>query len=82
MLEVGHLPPPRPLSVSVHTSTAAPAAAAAVTHGIIFRQLFDAASSTYTYLVACPDTQQAALIDPVLEQVGSSMPRMPQLGLL
>jgi hypothetical protein len=40
-----------------------------VTHGVIFRQLFDASSSTYTYLVACPDTLQAALIDPVLEQV-------------
>jgi hypothetical protein len=50
-------------------AAAAAAAAAAVTHGVIFRQLFDASSSTYTYLVACPDTLQAALIDPVLEQV-------------
>lgn len=37
---------------------------------LIFRQLFDAASSTYTYLLACSETKEAILIDPVLEQVG------------
>jgi hypothetical protein len=36
---------------------------------LIFRQLFDAASSTYTYLLACTETKEAILIDPVLEQV-------------
>jgi hypothetical protein len=36
---------------------------------LIFRQLFDAASSTYTYLLACSETKEAILIDPVLEQV-------------
>ena len=35
---------------------------------MIFRQLFDAESSTYTYLVADPATRRAALIDPVREQ--------------
>ena len=33
---------------------------------MIFRQLFDPASSTYTYLLA--DSGEAVLIDPVLEQ--------------
>jgi glyoxylase-like metal-dependent hydrolase (beta-lactamase superfamily II) len=32
---------------------------------MIFRQLFDPVSSTYTYLLADPDTRQALLIDPV-----------------
>ncbi len=35
---------------------------------MIFRQLVDAESSTYTYLVADPDTREAALIDSVFEQ--------------
>lgn len=36
---------------------------------MIFRQLFEPVSSTYTYLVACEETGKAALIDPVLETV-------------
>lgn len=35
---------------------------------IIFRQLFDATSSTFTYLLAEPRTREAVLIDPVFEQ--------------
>lgn len=35
---------------------------------VIFRQLFDADSSTYTYLLADPDSREAVLIDPVFEQ--------------
>lgn len=34
---------------------------------IIFRQLFDTVSSTYTYLLADPQTREAVLIDPVFE---------------
>lgn len=34
---------------------------------MIFRQLFDPQSSTYTYLLACPATREAVLIDPVFE---------------
>ena len=36
---------------------------------MIFRQLFEPQSSAYTYLVACEDTREAVLIDPVLETV-------------
>lgn len=36
---------------------------------MIFRQLFEPASSTYTYLIGCGETGRAALIDPVLESV-------------
>jgi sulfur dioxygenase len=34
---------------------------------LIFRQLFDAASSTYTYLLADPVSGEGVLVDPVLE---------------
>ena len=35
---------------------------------LIFRQLFDAASSTYTYLLGDPATREAVIIDTVFEQ--------------
>ena len=35
---------------------------------MIFRQLFDTNSSTYTYLLGCEDTREAIIIDPVFEQ--------------
>jgi len=48
---------------------------------LIFRQLFEPNSSTYTYLVACTDTGKAALIDPVLETVERDMEILKELGL-
>lgn len=36
---------------------------------MIFRQLFEPDSSTYTYLLACPETSQAVLVDPVIETI-------------
>lgn len=36
---------------------------------MIFRQLFEPVSSTYTYLLGCPETRSAALLDPVIEEV-------------
>jgi sulfur dioxygenase len=48
---------------------------------MIFRQLFEPISSTYTYLVADPDTREAALIDPVLEHVDAYVTLLGQLGL-
>jgi len=35
---------------------------------VLFRQLFDPVSSTYTYLLADPATRAAVLVDPVFEQ--------------
>ena len=35
---------------------------------IIFRQLFDATSSTYTYVVSDPQSLEAVIIDTVFEQ--------------
>lgn len=50
--------------------------------GIIFRQLFDTSgSSTYTYLLGCPITKEAVLIDPVKEMVERDLAVVEGLGL-
>ena len=48
---------------------------------MIFRQLFEPVSSTYTYLIGCEQTGQAALVDPVLETVERDLDAVRQLGL-
>lgn len=48
---------------------------------MIFRQLFDPASSTYTYLLADPASEQAVLIDPVFEQARRDLALLRELGL-
>lgn len=48
---------------------------------LIFRQLFDAASSTYTYLLGCAATRQAVIIDPVFEQHLRDRALIDELGL-
>jgi len=48
---------------------------------IIFRQLFEKESSTYTYLLGCLTTKKAILIDPVLETVDRDVRILRQLGL-
>jgi sulfur dioxygenase len=53
----------------------------ALINGIIFRQLIDADSSTYTFLLACPQTHEAILIDPVYEQVDRDLEIVDDLGV-
>jgi sulfur dioxygenase len=48
---------------------------------MLFRQLFDRESSTYTYLIASDETQEAILVDPVLEQVERDLKLLQELGL-
>lgn len=48
---------------------------------MIFRQLFDAASSTYTYLLADANSMEALLIDPVFEQTQRDLSLIRELGL-
>jgi glyoxylase-like metal-dependent hydrolase (beta-lactamase superfamily II) len=48
---------------------------------MIFRQLFEQESSTYTYLLACPDAREAVLIDPVIESVDRDLAVLNELGL-
>jgi len=48
---------------------------------LIFRQLFDPQSSTYTYLLADNESHQAVLIDPVFEQGRRDAALIQELGL-
>jgi glyoxylase-like metal-dependent hydrolase (beta-lactamase superfamily II) len=48
---------------------------------MMFRQLFDAESSTYTYLLADEATREAALIDPVREQILRDLAVLRELSL-
>jgi glyoxylase-like metal-dependent hydrolase (beta-lactamase superfamily II)/rhodanese-related sulfurtransferase len=48
---------------------------------LIFRQLIDPQSSTYTYLLADSTTREAILIDPVFEQVRRDTALIQELGL-
>lgn len=48
---------------------------------MIFRQLFERESSTYTYLIACEQTRQTALIDSVKSEVPKYLQLLQELGL-
>jgi len=48
---------------------------------MIFRQLFDPDSSTYTYLLGCPETRNAVIIDPVFEQHDRDLALIRELDL-
>src|SRR6185369_12341536 len=48
---------------------------------MIFRQLFDAQSSTYTYLLADAATREAVLVDPVFEHARRDAALIEELGL-
>lgn len=47
----------------------------------LFYQLFEHESSTYTYLIADPETKEAALIDSVIETVERDLKLVEELGL-
>jgi glyoxylase-like metal-dependent hydrolase (beta-lactamase superfamily II) len=48
---------------------------------MLFRQLFEPRSSTYTYLIGCERAGEAALIDPVRETVEGDLEQLSRLGL-
>ena len=48
---------------------------------MLFRQLFDRETSTYTYLIADTETKTAVLVDPVLEQVERDLSLLDDLDL-
>lgn len=48
---------------------------------MIFRQLFDVESSTYTYLIADPVSREAVIIDPVFEKHDRDRALLRELGL-
>ena len=48
---------------------------------LIFRQLFDEKSSTYTYIIGDATTRQAVIIDPVRDQIDRDIRLLSELGL-
>ena len=48
---------------------------------MIFRQVFDNKSSTYTYLIASAKGREAVIIDPVIENVVSYIKLLQELDL-
>ena len=48
---------------------------------MIFRQLFEPVSCTYTYLLGCVKSKEAILIDPVIETVDRDLELINELGL-
>ncbi len=48
---------------------------------MIFKQLLETVSSTYTYLIACRESGKTLLIDPVLETVERDLDVINNMGL-
>ena len=48
---------------------------------MIFKQLFDQKSSTYTYLIASAQGREALIIDPVIENVNQYVQLLKELIL-
>ena len=48
---------------------------------MIFKQLFEPDTCTYSYLIGCEFTQKAVLIDPVASEVDSYAALLNELGL-
>ena len=48
---------------------------------MLFKQLFENESCTYTYLISCPDKKEAVLIDPVIETIERDLHILKSLGL-
>ena len=48
---------------------------------MIFKQVFDKKSSTYTYLIASSKGREALIIDPVLENVDNYLKLLTELDL-
>lgn len=48
---------------------------------MLFRQLLDSETGTYTYLIADLATKAAVLVDPVIEQVDRDLKLLKELGL-
>lgn len=48
---------------------------------MLFRQLFEPLSSSYTYLLGCEETGEAILIDPVIVAIDRDLAELDRLGL-
>lgn len=48
---------------------------------IIFRQLFEGESSTYSYILACEETREGVIIDPVVETAERDAQLIKEMGI-
>lgn len=48
---------------------------------MIFRQLYEPLSSTYTYLLGCQETGHAILVDPVINSIERDLKEVSRLGM-
>ncbi|MCC7460097.1 MAG: MBL fold metallo-hydrolase [Proteobacteria bacterium] len=48
---------------------------------MIFRQLFDSETSTYTYILADSDEKEGVIIDPVIENLDRDLQTIQELGI-
>ena len=74
----------RTLCAAPSLATSAPrslSTSASLAASMIFRQLFDKDSSTYTYLLACEDSKEAVLIDPVIDNSERDAKLVTEMGL-
>ncbi|XP_029928474.1 persulfide dioxygenase ETHE1, mitochondrial [Myripristis murdjan] len=71
----------RVLYPGVHTSSRPYCSRMALGERLLFRQLFESASSTYTYLLADTQTKEAIIIDPVLETLDRDLKLVDELGV-
>lgn len=70
-----------PLVIGKHRFVRLLSASSSMKSDVLFRQLFDQKSCTYSYLLADQNTKEAILIDPVLEQVDRDTKLINELGL-
>lgn len=66
---------------SIQKNIAAETSGEILKNEIIFYQLFESESSTYTYIIADAKTKEAAIIDPVLETVERDFKLISELNL-
>lgn len=48
---------------------------------MLFRQLFDPESSTYTYVLGCSERREAVIVDPVREQAARDLALLAETGM-
>lgn len=82
--DIAIAPNPGSAKLDCRSGRVAGAALRGSIHGgiaLIFRQMFEEVSSTYTYLLACEETGQALLIDPVYPDWEKELANVRELGL-
>jgi glyoxylase-like metal-dependent hydrolase (beta-lactamase superfamily II) len=71
----------RSITIASAMSDLPTAAVSTPPSGLVFRQLFESVSSTYTYILGDETTGEALIIDPVLEKAGRDAKLAAELGL-